>query len=80
MAWEVYAMARTIEAVYENGVFKPLQPVNLEEGQRVQVYLPYEVSNRTTEEALEEMRETHRISGELSDEEWEKIAECWKRG
>jgi predicted DNA-binding antitoxin AbrB/MazE fold protein len=73
-------MARTIEAVYENGVFRPLQPVDLEDGQRVQVYLPFEGSKLTAEEALEMMRKTHKIFGEVSDEEWEKIAEGWKRG
>lgn len=30
-------MSQTIEAVYENGVFKPLAPVNLPEGMPVQV-------------------------------------------
>jgi predicted DNA-binding antitoxin AbrB/MazE fold protein len=30
-------MSQTIEAVYENGVFKPLRPVELPEGTRVRV-------------------------------------------
>ena len=30
-------MSQTIEAIYENGVFKPLRPVDLPEGTRVQV-------------------------------------------
>jgi predicted DNA-binding antitoxin AbrB/MazE fold protein len=30
-------MSQTIEAIYENGVFKPLAPVNLPEGAPVQV-------------------------------------------
>jgi predicted DNA-binding antitoxin AbrB/MazE fold protein len=33
-------MAQPIEAVYENGVFRPLQPVHLPEHQRVEVHLP----------------------------------------
>lgn len=33
-------MARTIEAVFERGVFRPRQPVALPEGQAVQVVLP----------------------------------------
>jgi len=28
-------MAKIIEAIYENGVFKPLENVNLKEGERV---------------------------------------------
>jgi predicted DNA-binding antitoxin AbrB/MazE fold protein len=31
---------RTIEAVYENGVFRPLEPVSLPEGEHVQVAVP----------------------------------------
>ncbi len=30
-------MARIVEAVYENGVLKPLQKLNLKEGQRVRI-------------------------------------------
>jgi len=30
-------MSQTIEAIYENGIFKPLNPVNLPEGTRVRV-------------------------------------------
>lgn len=32
-------MPKVIEAVYENGVFKPLQKVGLKEGERVKVEL-----------------------------------------
>jgi len=30
-------MAKIIEAVYENGVFKPLEKVNLKDGERVRI-------------------------------------------
>jgi len=30
-------MARIIEAIYENGVFKPLEKVDLKEGERVRL-------------------------------------------
>jgi predicted DNA-binding antitoxin AbrB/MazE fold protein len=30
-------MLETIEAIYENGIFKPLQPVHLPEGTHVQI-------------------------------------------
>jgi predicted DNA-binding antitoxin AbrB/MazE fold protein len=33
-------MAKTIEAIYENGVFRPLEAVDLPEGETVQVTLP----------------------------------------
>ncbi len=31
-------MLETIEAIYENGTFKPLQPVDLPEGSHVQIH------------------------------------------
>ena len=75
-------MARTIEAVYENGVFKPLQPIELEEGQRVQVNIPYVPEPEITPE--EDLEQKMRSLGfkafeDVSDEEWEKISEGWKR-
>ncbi|MEM5830254.1 MAG: antitoxin family protein [Candidatus Aenigmatarchaeota archaeon] len=30
-------MAKVIEAIYENGVFKPLEKVDLKEGERVKI-------------------------------------------
>jgi len=30
-------MSQTIEAIYENGIFRPLSPVNLPEGTRVRI-------------------------------------------
>jgi predicted DNA-binding antitoxin AbrB/MazE fold protein len=33
-------MSKVIEAVYENGVFRPLEPVQLPEGEHVQVTVP----------------------------------------
>jgi predicted DNA-binding antitoxin AbrB/MazE fold protein len=32
-------MPKIIEAIYENGVFKPLQKVDLKEGERVKILL-----------------------------------------
>jgi predicted DNA-binding antitoxin AbrB/MazE fold protein len=75
-------MAKTIEAVYESGVFKPLQPVKLDEGQRVQVYIPHEAEpNPTAEEDSEQKmrRLGYKAFEDVPDEEWAKIAEGWKR-
>ncbi len=36
---QINDMPKVIEAVYENGVFKPLQKVDLKEGERVKVEL-----------------------------------------
>jgi len=32
-------MARIIEAIYENGVFKPLEKVDLKEGEKVRIII-----------------------------------------
>ena len=73
-------MAHTIEAVYENGVFRPLQEVKLNEGQKVQVYIPWGPSDMTPEKAQESLRELHKVFAELSDEDWAQIEQGWKRG
>ena len=42
-------MPKVIEVVYENGVFKPLEKVNLKEGEKVKVILnldPVELARR----------------------------------
>jgi predicted DNA-binding antitoxin AbrB/MazE fold protein len=64
-------MARTITAVYENGVFRPLQPVDLAEGQRVQVEMPSPAAGGpiSAEEAEQIMRRLERVGEGLSDEE-----------
>ena len=75
-------MAQTIEAVYENGVFKPLQPVALEEGQRVQVCISHpQEPEPTAEIALEQKmcQLGYQAFADVPDEEWEKISEGWKR-
>jgi predicted DNA-binding antitoxin AbrB/MazE fold protein len=37
-------MSKVIEAIYENGVFKPLQKVNLREGERVKIEIKEDLS------------------------------------
>jgi len=37
-------MSKTIDAVYENGVFRPLEPVKLPEGKQVHVTVPDEAA------------------------------------
>lgn len=44
-------MTKTIEAIYENGVLKPLQPLNLSDHQRVSITIDLPVTE-TPEEAL----------------------------
>jgi predicted DNA-binding antitoxin AbrB/MazE fold protein len=72
-------MAMTIEAVYENGVFRPLTPVKLDEGQRVQIYLPWAPNDVTAEEVRETFQKLQEACSQFSDEEWAEISKSWKR-
>jgi predicted DNA-binding antitoxin AbrB/MazE fold protein len=57
---------RTIPAIYENGVFKPQEPISLPPGAKVEVSLPED------RDPVEIMRERFPLSfGALSDEDAE---------
>ena len=49
-----------IEAVYENGVFRPLQPVPLPEGARVEVFASVSARSRPAPHARRDRRTTRR--------------------
>ena len=74
-------MNTTIEAVYENGVFKPLQPVQLEEGQRVQVTFPMPPPKPVEGETPQEMlrRLGWGLFADIPDEDWQEISQSWRR-
>ena len=73
-------MAKLIEAVFENGVFKPLQPVDLKEGQHVKVALPPTVVGNVTPEEEEGLRTFgYGIFADINDEDWQEIAKSWER-
>lgn len=38
-------MSKNIEVVYENGIFKPIEPVALPEGTRATITLPEEIED-----------------------------------
>ncbi|MDQ3813825.1 MAG: antitoxin family protein [Armatimonadota bacterium] len=60
-------MTQTIEAVYEQGVLKPLQPIDLMEGQRVA--LSVEPLAATPEETAAQLREWQKVYEGLSEQE-----------
>jgi predicted DNA-binding antitoxin AbrB/MazE fold protein len=60
-------MAELIEAVYEQGAFKPLEPVELPEGQRVT--LSVEPRALTPDEAEAQLRAWHTVYEGLSEED-----------
>jgi predicted DNA-binding antitoxin AbrB/MazE fold protein len=70
-------MSQIIEAVYEHGVFRPLDPVVLPEGAHVQVRLPeltpLQQERLAALEAFEEDREA------WSEEQWSRFEEAVQR-
>jgi len=62
-------MSKVIEAVYEDGVFKPLQKVDLREGERVKIILEEKAEKRRR--FLAEFRPIE--IGQVSIEELRKI-------
>jgi predicted DNA-binding antitoxin AbrB/MazE fold protein len=62
-------MSQTIEAIYENGLFKPLAPVDLPDGTRVRV----EVEPTATE--VEEMTRQQALADGADPAETERILE-----
>jgi len=68
----------TIRAVYEDGVFRPLQPVaGLQDRQEVSITLESRLQAKTTPPLITDPAERQRIlesfAGSLSDEEAEKM-------
>ena len=60
-------MQKTIEVVYEKGVFKPLEPVEMEEGEKMKIRMeeekrreidfePIKLKNKISIEKIEELR------------------------
>jgi predicted DNA-binding antitoxin AbrB/MazE fold protein len=62
---EVAEMPRNIEAVYENGVLKPLSPLDLKEHERVRL---------TVEEGRNSVRATSGMLSGISDSVIEEVA------
>ena len=50
-------MTKTIEAIYENGVFRPTQPFTLTEGERVEVSVPVREEYPSPQELLRSILE-----------------------
>lgn len=70
-------MSKMIEAVYENGVFRPLEPVMLPEGEHVRVSLPEvaaEIQRRLA--ALDAFDTT---CDDLTEEQWRLYGEAVQR-
>lgn len=58
---------KSIEAIYEHGSFKPLQPVDLEDGEKV--FLSIERATLSQAEAVKQLLEWHKVYEGLSEDE-----------
>jgi predicted DNA-binding antitoxin AbrB/MazE fold protein len=70
-------MSRTIAAVYENGVFKPLEAAPLPEGEHVQIPLP-ELS-AGAERRLAALNAFESSIEDLTEEQWQRFDEAVPR-
>jgi predicted DNA-binding antitoxin AbrB/MazE fold protein len=70
-------MSKVITAVYTNGVFRPLEPVVLPEGEPVQVHVPERPS--TPQERLGALDTFDAMSEELTEEQWRVFEEAAQR-
>jgi predicted DNA-binding antitoxin AbrB/MazE fold protein len=70
-------MSKVINAVYTNGVFRPLEPVVLPEGEPVQVYVPERAL--TPPERLAALDAFEAMHEELTEEQWRVFEEAVQR-
>ena len=70
-------MSRVIKAVYTNGVFRPLEPVVLPEGEPVQVHVPEKFP--TSHERLAALDVFDTAHEELTEEQWHVFEEAVQR-
>lgn len=68
-------MSKVIAAVYTNGVFRPLEPVVLPEGEPVQVYVP----ESPPQEHLAALETFEAMHEELTEEQWRVFEEAAQR-
>jgi predicted DNA-binding antitoxin AbrB/MazE fold protein len=70
-------MSKVITAVYTNGVFRPIKPVVLPEGEPVQVRMPERPS--TVQERLAALYAFDAMCEKLTEEQWRVFEEAAHR-
>jgi predicted DNA-binding antitoxin AbrB/MazE fold protein len=70
-------MSKVINAVYTNGVFRPLEPVVLPEGEPVQVHVPERPL--VPPERLAALEAFEAMCEELTEEQWHVFEEAVQR-
>ena len=70
-------MSKIITAVYTNGVFRPLEPIMLPEGEPVQVLVPERLTS--SQERLAALEAFDALREELTEEQWHMFEEAMQR-
>ena len=70
-------MGKVIEAVYENGVFRPLEPVQLPEGEHVHVTVPDLTAAQ--QRRLAALEAFDAACTDLTEEQWQLFSEAVQR-
>jgi predicted DNA-binding antitoxin AbrB/MazE fold protein len=70
-------MSRIIEAIYENGVFRPLETVTLAEGEIVQITLPS--SAEIIQQRLAALDAFEASLEDLLEDQWRRFDEAVQR-
>jgi predicted DNA-binding antitoxin AbrB/MazE fold protein len=70
-------VSKTIEAVYENGVFRPLEAVTLPEGEHVQVTVPE--ASEEIQQRLAALDAFDASLENLTEEQWQRFDEAVQR-
>ena len=70
-------MSKIVKAVYENGVFRPLEPVALVEGEHVQVYVPD--LTPSSQERLAALDAFEQECEDLTEAQWQTFDEVVER-
>jgi len=66
--WLVVVMDEVFDAVYENGVLKPLKKLNLREGEKVRIRVERKVSDETFGVLKGKLEDIDRCLRKLEDE------------
>ncbi len=70
-------MGQVIEAIYESGRLRPLDPLPLSDGDRVRVEV--EVKSQDTQAKLDALDGLWKACSELTDEQWTTFDEATQR-
>lgn len=72
-------MSKTIKAIYENGVLRPLEPVELAEGTQVTIDISEKLTEEEIQRRLDALRQLVDAFADIEEKEWQEFDEAVKR-